>query len=81
MDSIDFLDTKHGVSNLIISVLAVLFLQLIIKFVDLYFKRIFKKQDKRELDMRRAFIAIKLLSGEDWPKIREEIMREDQFKE
>lgn len=32
--------------------------------------------DKLQTDMRKAFIAIKSISGDNWPKIREEIMEE-----
>lgn len=40
------------------------------------------KQDLSQIprfksDLRRAFLALRIMSGEDWPKIRAEIMEED----
>jgi uncharacterized membrane protein YqhA len=79
MDISDLLDVKHGLSNLILSIVAIIFLQLVLKIADFSMKNFYKKQSKRELDMRRAFKAIRLIAGDKWSEVREEIMRDEKM--
>jgi hypothetical protein len=75
MDPSVLFNTQHLFS----SVIAILFVQLIIKVFDLYSKHIIKKDAKRDLDIKRAFKALRLISGEKWAQIREEIMRDEKI--
>ena len=79
MDFSSLLDTSHGLSNFILSICALIFLQLLYKIADFLIKQFLRRQEKRLLDIRRAFHAIKMIAGEDWPKIREEIMKDEKF--
>jgi C4-dicarboxylate transporter len=44
-------------------------------------KNLNSKIPKLHTDLNRLFSAVKIITGDDWPKIREEIMKEHEFKE
>jgi hypothetical protein len=73
------LDFQHGPTGVIVSVIAILFIQLFIKAVDFYFKHILKKESKRDLDMKRAFKALRLIAGDKWATVREELMKDEKI--
>jgi hypothetical protein len=79
MDILQFLDKEHGTQGLVASVIAILFIQLFIKSLDFYFKHYIKKQEKRDLDMRRAFKALRLIAADKWSEVREEIMKDEKI--
>lgn len=66
--------------GLMLSFFAVLFLQLFIKVIDIYFKGIVKRDLKRSLDIQRAFKALRIIAGPQWEEIREEIMKDEKFE-
>lgn len=65
------IDTQHGITGLILS----LVVAGIVKYCS--YRR--KKEKKMRLDIRRAFKAIRLIAGDRWPKIREEIMKDEKI--
>lgn len=73
------LDTSRGFGATLFSIFSIVLLSLIYKLFSFIIDNSYKKQQKRELDMRRAFKALKLLAGDKWPSIREEIMKEEKF--
>lgn len=79
MDLMSVIDKAENFPQLLIYVVAILFIQLIVKLLDFYIKTYSKRQCKTRLDLRRAFMAIRLIAGKDWPKIREEMMKEERL--
>lgn len=79
MDWSTLLDNQHGPMGIVLSILGISFLQLIIKIINLYLKNVLKRDEKRAIDIRRAFKAIRIMAGNDWPKIREEIMKDEKL--
>lgn len=48
--------------------------------LEFHFQQIEKKLDeilKLKKDVKRAFMAIKVLSGEQWPDVRKKVMEDD----
>lgn len=79
MELIELLDKNHGAMGLLLSLFAILFLQLLIKIMDIFIKGILKKNAKRDLDIQRAFKALRIIAGKDWDKIRDQIMGDERF--
>lgn len=75
----NLLDFQHGPTGIVISVIAILFIQLFMKAIDFYFKHVIKKETKRDLDIKRAFKALRLIAGDDWARIREELMSDERI--
>ena len=79
MDPSVIFDNHNGTQNLVLSVIAVLFVQIFVIVINYYFKNVIRKDAKRDLDIKRAFKALRLISGEKWSEVREEIMRDERI--